>query len=278
MTLASLGIIGLGAIGRDLVATLARDLAAPLDRVTVLVRPTAVADALAALRAAGPRLAARTDVVTNVGALHATAPDLVVECAGHGALTAFGESILGAGVELLAVSVGALADDALRERLAAAATRGGTRLTATSGAIGGLDIVAAARLSGIRSLTYVSRKPPAAWKGSPAEQAIDLTKITTATTFYRGTARAAARDYPKNANVAATLALAGPGLDATHVELVADPASPGNVHAFTLVSSAADVDMRIVGRPSADNPRTSAATAFAVARDVLDRRRAIVVG
>lgn len=278
MSLNSLGVIGCGAIGRSLVATLARETAAPFARVSVLVKPTGVAAALAALHTVGPALADRTDVVTNVGALLATKPDLVVECAGHAALAAFGETILSAGAELLVVSVGALADDTLRGRLATAATRGMTRLIATSGAIGGLDIVTAARLSGIRSLTYTSRKPPSAWRGSPAEQLVDLATVTTPQTFYRGTAREAARDYPKNANVAATLALAGPGLDATRVELVADPASPGNVHTFALVSVAADVEMRIVGRPSADNPRTSAATAFAVARDVLDRRRALVIG
>ncbi len=274
----SLGIIGMGAIGRALTLTLAREMATPLERVTVLVRPTGVAAAIADLRAAGDKLSGRTDVVTNVGALLASKPDLVVECAGHAALSAFGEAILADGTDLLVVSTGALTDEALRVKLVAAAERGGGRLKLSTGAIGGADIIAAARLSGITSLTYVSRKPPKAWAGSPAESVIDLAKITTATTFYEGTARAAARDYPKNANVAATLALAGPGLDKTRVKLIADPASPGNVHEFSLVSAAADVEMRVVGRPSADNPKTSATTAFAVAREVLGRLQPISIG
>jgi aspartate dehydrogenase len=274
----SLGIIGMGAVGRALTLTLARELSAPLERVTVLVRPTGVSAAIADLRAAGAKLADRNDVVTNVGALLATRPDLVVECAGHSALTTFGETILASGTELLVVSSGALTDDALRTQLIAAATAGKTRLRISTGAIGGVDMIAAAKLSGIMSLTYVSRKPPSAWKGSPAEKTVALDSIKKATTFYDGTARDAARDYPKNANVAATLALAGPGLDATRVQLIADPASLGNVHEFALRSAAADVDMRIVGRPSPDNPKTSAATALAVARDVLGRVQPIVIG
>ena len=277
-SLKSLGIIGMGAIGRSLALTLAREMAAPLGRVTVLARPTGVAAAISDLRAAGDKLADRKDVVTNVGALLASKPDLVVESAGHGALSAFGEVILSNGTDLLVLSTGALTDEALRAKLVAAAERGGGRLKLSTGAIGGADIIAAARLSGITSLTYVSRKPPKAWAGSPAESVVDLARVTTATTFYDGTAREAARDYPKNANVAATLAFAGPGLDKTHVKLIADPASPGNVHELMLVSAAADVEMRIIGRPSADNPKTSATTAFAVAREVLGRLQPISIG
>lgn len=278
MNVCSLGIIGMGAIGKALVTTLAREMAAPLERVTVLVRPTGVAAAIADLRAAGAALAGRTDVVTNVGALLGARPNVVVECAGHGALVAFGQTTLANGTELIVVSVGALADAALQDELVDAAKRGKSRLLLTSGAIGGIDIVAAAKLSGIKSLTYTSRKPPAAWAGSPAERLIDLKTIKSATTFYEGTAREAARDYPKNANVAATLALAGPGLDLTRVQLIADPHAAGNLHEFKLVSAATDVDMRILGRPSEDNPRTSATTAFSVARDVLNRTRAIAIG
>lgn len=278
MNLHSLGIIGMGAIGKSLAITLARELATPLERVTVLVRPTGVAAAIAHLRLAGAKLAGRTDVVTTVDALLAARTDLVVECAGHSALTAFGEAILANGTDLLVVSTGALTDTALHDTLVVAAQAGKARLLLSSGAIGGIDIIAAARLSGITSLTYTSRKPPSAWAGSPAEKLLNLKSITTATTFYEGTARQAARDYPKNANVAATLALAGPGLDATRVRLIADPTSPGNVHEFSLVSKATDVEMRITGRPSEDNLRTSATTALSVARDVLNRTRAIAIG
>jgi aspartate dehydrogenase len=278
MSVRSLGIIGMGAIGTSLCSVLERELEAPLERVVVLVRPTKLAATKQATARLTPKLAARLSVVTTVDALLATKPELVVECAGHAALAAYGSPILEAGIDLLVVSSGALTDDALTNRLTAAARAGRARLSVSSGAVGGIDIVTAARLSGITSLTYTSRKPPAAWRGSPAEARVDLASLCEATTFYEGTAREAARDYPKNANVAATLALAGPGLDQTRVRLIADPESPGNVHHFTLVSGAAEVEMRIVAHPSPDNPRTSAITALAVAREVLNLTRPIAIG
>lgn len=278
MSVRCLGIIGFGSIGKALLATLFRDCPVPLERVTVLVRETGIAAAMLAVRPYVGVAANRLDVTADAEAFFASKPDLVVECAGHGALGTHGVRTLAGGIELIVVSVGALADAALQDALVDAARRGNSRLLLTSGAIGGVDIVAAAKLSGITSLTYTSRKPPAAWAGSPAEKLVDLAALREAVTFYEGTAREAARDYPKNANVAATLALAGPGLDATRVRLIADPASPGNVHEFSLLSSATDVEMRITGRPSEDNPRTSATTAFSVARDVLNRNRAIAIG
>ena len=53
--------------------------------------------------------------------------------------------------------------------------------------------------------------------------------------------------------------------------------APGNVHEFTLQSACADMDIRIVGKPSPDNPKTSMSTAYTVAREIINRLSAIAI-
>ena len=277
MAIKSLGVIGSGAIAAPMLDALAQHVERPIEKLTCLTLP-AVADAAGSLlNRCGPRIASRTSVVTDSEEFLAARYDLVVECAGHGAVKAYGTRVLATGTDLLVVSIGALTDDTLRESLHAAANKSGARLILCSGAIGGIDLLSAARLSGIESITYSSRKPPKAWKGTPAEKLLDLDKVTTETVFYEGTARAAARDYPQNANSAATIAIASVGLDRTAVRLIADPQAPGNVHEFKLSSACADMEVRIVGKPSPDNPKTSMSTAYTVAREILNRMSAVAI-
>ncbi len=47
--------------------------------------------------------------------------------------------------------------------------------------------------------------------------------MTQPTVFFSGSAREAALNFSANANVAATIALCGIGMDATQVQLVVDP-------------------------------------------------------
>jgi aspartate dehydrogenase len=116
-----------------------------------------------------------------------------------------------------------------------------------------------------------------AWVGTPAETACDLNALTEPTVFFAGTARQAATEYPKNANVAATLALAGMGMDETRVRLVADPTVETNSHEFSVQSNAVDFAVSLTAKPSPRNPKTSASTAYSVARAVLNRSGTIVI-
>lgn len=231
--------------------------------------------ALAANFALGPHLvrAGRGnggDHVEQLGQLLAARPDLVVECAGHEAVRLHGAAVLRAGIPLMIVSIGVLADRVIEAELRAAEAEGGARLILPAGAIGGMDALAAAKLGGLERVTYRAIKPAAAWKGSPAEQAVELDALAAPTVFFRGTAREAAIAFPKNSNVAATVALAGLGFDATTVELVADPHSCRNVHEICFEGSDGTGRIEIEGRPSPDNPRTSLLTAHSVAREVLN--------
>jgi aspartate dehydrogenase len=265
-----LGIVGQGAIGQALVGLLAARLDRPLAARVLLVRPRQLAETEARL-AGLDALAAERMAVAEPAALLAARPDLVVECAGHGAVEAAVAPALAAGIDCVVASVGALADPGLHARLVEAAASGGARLALSAGAVGGIDLLAALRTAGLTRVAYTGRKPPAAWRGTKAEAAVDLAALEAATIFFEGDAQAAARDYPKNANVAATVALAGLGFAATEVRLVADPAAAGNVHEIEVEAAAARFAIRIEGLPSPDNPRTSASTMHALAREVLNR-------
>lgn len=268
-----LGLIGYGNIARTLMAVLAREGAAPA-RLTVLTLPESTEATTAAVAAdyAGP-----AGVVTDSPALIAAAPDLVVECAGHAAVQAHATAVLRAGIETVIVSIGALADAALYGAVEEAAKAGGTRIVLPAGAVGGIDILSALRPSGIGSVVYTGRKPPMAWAGTPAETLLDLSALTEEETFFTGNAREAATQYPKNANVAATLALAGLGFEATQVRLIADPGVSRNVHEYTVTAGAADYTIRIEGNPSPENPKTSVTTVYSVAREVMNRSREVAI-
>ncbi len=191
--------------------------------------------------------------------------ELIIDCAGHTALAAHGPAILLRGMDLISVSLGALADPNIHRALEKAAQNGGARLHLASGAIGALDCLQAARVGRLQDVTYIGRKPPVGWRGSPAETQLDLDSLTVgARTHFEGTAREAALAYPKNANVAAAVALAGLGFDATQVRLIADADVTANIHEIAASGDFGSFSFRISGQSLPDNPRSSALAAMSV--------------
>jgi len=264
----SVGFIGYGGIAQDAIAAL-RPAGATIAIVGALCRPGREAKARAAL----PGI----DIVQSLGDLLARRPKVVAEVAGQSAVAEYGPDVLHHGIDLLVISIGALAEPKLLARLKAAAEQGGGRLLLPAGAIGGIDAIAAMRLGGLNMVRYRSRKPPVAWRGSPAEKVADLDKLTSRTVLYRGTAGEAALLYPQNANVAAAVALAGIGFEATEVELVADPEAPGNVHEIEAEGAAGRFAIQLQGKPSRTNPKTSALAALSVARALINLEAAVVI-
>lgn len=265
-------LIGYGAIARIMCQKLTEH--DPEGKVTiagVLVRENrapATSDPL------GPDI----PVVTTIGALLDFDPDIVVECAGQGAIVEHGEAVLSAGFDLMVISTGALADDGLRRRLIETAERSDSHLLLPAGAIAGIDGLNALRIGGLKSVRYTSTKPPGAWAGTPAEDNYDLSAITERTVLYTGTASEAARLYPKNANLAATVALAGLGMERTVIQLVADPGvAPHNVGRIDAEGVFGTLTVESRGLPAPDNPKTSASTALSLAHAVLKDTNRIVI-
>jgi aspartate dehydrogenase len=269
-----LGLIGAGGMAATMLEAIGAHEPRLLDHLAVLVRDRAKA---AALLAAHGTCARVTSVHTEIDDFLHSGAGMVCECAGHGAVREHGAAVLAAGRDLVIASTGALADDALLASLKQAAAQGGAQMLLPAGAVGGIDALAAARLRGTPRVTYIGRKPPRTWQGTKAESLLDLRTVTEPTTFYEGAAREAASDFPQNANVAATIALAGVGFEATRVRLVADPTISANVHELEVESDAVRFTIRLVGVPSRSNPKTSLTAGLSMARAVLNRDAVVVV-
>ena len=191
--------------------------------------------------------------------------DLMIDCAGHTALADYGPRILARGVDMVTVSLGALADAPTETALMRAAEEGDAKLHLASGAIGALDCLGAARVGGLTTVIYTGRKPPQGWRGSPAEAKLDLDGLTEgAHIHFEGSARTAALEYPKNANVAAAVALAGLGFDDTQVRLIADASIGQNIHEITAKGAFGNFHFQISGNSLPENPRSSALAAMSV--------------
>ncbi|WP_127112605.1 aspartate dehydrogenase [Shimia sediminis] len=266
-----LALIGFGNIATTLLGLLQSTQKFPLENLTIVSSPGREKAIEAEALARFFDIADTLKVVSTTQDLLATRPDLVLECASHTAVKTHGVAVLAQGVDFVLASIGALSDARLELDLIQAAENAKSRLVLPAGAIGGIDLLAALRPAGNLQVTYRGIKPPNAWKGTKAEAQLDLESVQEKTVFFTGTAREAASAFPKNANVAATLALAGAGFDQTRAELVADPNAAGNIHEYSVTSPLAHYTLRVENQPSHGNAKTSVSTVYSLLREITNR-------
>jgi len=258
-------MVGFGAIGRSLAALIQEQLP-QVSLIGIAKRSPPSERDRASVHSA-------TRFVDTPAALANLAADVVIECAGHQALAAFAPALLREGRELLIASVGALADRSLEASLREAAIQGRARLLLSTGAIGAVDLLCAARIGGLRRVRYTGSKPPRAWLGTPAEALAHCAKAANGPVdVFEGTAREAALRFPQNANVAATVALAGIGFEETRVRLVADPQLHVNQHAVQAEGTFGHFELTVRGHPQSAQPKTSVLVAFSLARYLTHRQ------
>lgn len=256
-----LAFIGFGAIGKEMLRCLEQRQQSRL-LSGILVRPERTVEVE---RDSGGGIS----VVSSAAALMALEPDIVIEAAGHGAVRAYACDVLAAGADLIVCSVGALADSSFGRALADAAGIGGEVLIA-SGAIAGVDGLLAARTCELQSVTYTSVKAPDAWFGTPGEALIGTMAMRERTVFFEGSARDAATQYPKNANVSATVAFAGIGLDRTRVKLAAEPAIAGPLGIIEAEGAFGHFRFESLALAAPTNPKTSWITGHSLISAPLD--------
>ncbi|HEX2067046.1 MAG TPA: aspartate dehydrogenase, partial [Candidatus Thermoplasmatota archaeon] len=175
------------------------------------------------------------------------ASGLVIEAANKGVVQTAVRDALAAGKKAMLLTIGALADDALREDLLALARKSGGKIYLPSGAVMGVDGVKAAAEADLKSVTLVTTKPP---------QGLDK-KTDRWTLLFSGPAREAVQRFPKNVNVAATLSLAGLGFDQTHVQVAIDPLATRNSHKVIIEGTFGRARIEVENLASPTNPATS---------------------
>jgi aspartate dehydrogenase len=256
-----IAFVGLGAIGQEVLQRLA----------TGAVRVTVMGALVADRERARP-----CATFGSLDALLDSGCDLVVECARQHLLAEVGPRILASGRNMLVCSVGALAGEGTYEALKRAAEIAGTRMFIPAGALAGIDGLAAARHVGIDTVLYMRRASPATWVKSGALEAAVADSLDRPRVIFEGNAREAAQRYPKNANVTATVALAGIGFEATRVVLLADPAATSNVHVIEAKGAFGRLAAEISAAPIPGST-SSAIVAGSLVRAVLSHIDRIVV-
>ena len=197
--------------------------------------------------------------VIGLDALLAHQPQVVVEAASHDAVRNFGPAVLNAGIPLIVLSAGALADDALRGEMERAAAKHNALLYVPSGGIGGLDALKAACVAGVDEVTIAVTKPARAWKGIAYVErlGIDLDGLTGPVTLFEGPAREGVPHFPANVNIAAVLSMAGIGFDRTRLKVVADPKLEHNTHYIDVHGKTGSISIKLENVPAPDNPKTA---------------------
>lgn len=207
----------------------------------------------------------------------AESADIVVEALPARAMPDLARAVLDRGKTLIAISSAALL---LHPEIIHRARTGHGRIIAPSGALAGLDGVRGLSYMGIREARIASTKPPKGFTGAPyvVENGIDLEGITEKTRIFEGNAYDAAKGFPANVNVAATLSLAGIGPEKTRVEIWADPAAKGNTHEIVVSGEFSTITARIDNVPDPANPKSSMLAAQSVVAVLHNLSGPVVIG
>ncbi|CAG7844652.1 L-aspartate dehydrogenase [Pseudoclavibacter triregionum] len=281
---ARLGLIGFGALGRELI----RHLRPEFESGRLLCTGAIVRDVVAhgserdRRAAAGELPPGWPTTFPGVEQL-VDASDLVVEVAGVQPAWEYGAFVVKRGRTLLLASVGVLAD----ERRAAVLEAGPGELLLTAGAVGGLDLLrATAQADGLDELRLTTRKAPATllrpWMAAEErERLAGLPADAPAEMLFEGSPAEAIRRFPANVNVAVAIADASrrrgaageleprtAAIGRMTVRLVADPSATDSVHLIEAAGAAGHFRFELANRPSRANPRSSALTAQSLALDV----------
>lgn len=228
------GLIGCGAIGTILAEAIERKLII-CDELIVFDIDAEKAKKLKS------ELDFPVTIAGSVNQMLSHKPKVIVEAASQQAVKEYLDRILrGSTAEIVVMSTGALLDLNVPKRV-----------HVPSGAIGGLDALSSAANAGIEEAVLTSRKNPKAFGKDNTEEKI----------VYEGFAEEAAKQFPREMNVAATLALTVKPAK-VRVQVVSDPKVKRNTHEISVKWRFGEMLMRFANDPHPENPHTSALAAW----------------
>ncbi len=264
----NVGIVGLGAIGGFLLRELAPDPdfnivgVAELDverAKTVLSELELPEDLLMAYR----DFPAETDVYIEAASA-SVVRDIVVHAVERGKIA-------------IVASIGGLGDlEPLRQIM----ERTGGKLILPSGAVAGLDALKAIPAESLSRVVLTTTKPAKTLSDAPylKEKGINADELKESVLIFEGSAREAARAFPKSANVAAAIGYASLGLDKVEVQIWIDPNSDKNRHTIRIESGHGMIVTGASNVPFEINPRTSRLAAYSILATVKGLTRRIIIG
>lgn len=244
------GVVGCGAIGSFICRALDTEISGA-QLLAVHDHHSELADSLCKTLSCKPSSMKIREMVKHV--------DLLVEAASPEAVPQVAIPALENGCDVMIMSVGALVDSELLKKLVSLADTHNCRIYLPSGAVTGIDGIKSASSANIFSVTLTTTKPPRGLAGAPyvVEHTIDLNDFRDPTVIFEGTAKEAVKAFPANVNVAATISLAGIGVDKTRVIIKVDPTIERNRHEIRVEGDFGTFTTLVENIPSPENPKTS---------------------
>lgn len=244
-----IGIIGCGAIGSRIAQSVQRDLKSHCELTALYDIHLDKAQDLA------KRLKKKSVAKKNYTDLLKSS-DFVIEAVTAVDTLDIIRQAIQAKKHVLAMSVGKLLN---AKSLFQLAKTNRCKILIPSGAVAGIDAIKAAGLVKIDTVTLTTRKPPTGFTSSPhaAEKGIQLDEIKSETVIFDGDVDTAVKLFPKNINVAATIALACGVKDKMRIRILTSPKFKTNSHEIEVRGEFGHLTTRTDNVVCPDNPKTS---------------------
>ncbi len=201
---------------------------------------------------------------TSIEELLALEPDVTSEAASPQAVIDYTETVLRSGSDLVVISIGAFADEALYNKVKEIGRETNQKVYIASGAVGGFDVLRTAALMSPIKATFTSMKAPGSLYHSPLYKE-GLLDITEPERVFSGNTKEAIEMLPFHFNVAVATALASAGPEQTMMNNDAVPNFQGDQYKIEIQGEEVSTDLNIYSR----TPRIAGWSIVAVLQNIV---------